>query len=132
MKYFLYLIALSISLISCNRKPSSCAAYREVSTVAIPEEGYQPINFIITERQTKTGLVKKVDKVSKKRHKTRAQFSKLIRKEKKFIKDKDLFPEVTNNSGKRPKAKKMKKTTQNPPEEEKAPAEENQNENPKQ
>lgn len=108
MKYLFYIVFIWV-IFACNRKPSTCAAYQEVGTVAIPEDGYVPTNFIITERHSKTGLVKKVGGVSKKKHKTRAQQSKIFRKEKKFIKDKELFPDTDSKASRKKKAKKAKK-----------------------
>ncbi|PKQ70211.1 hypothetical protein [Raineya orbicola] len=108
MKYLFYITCIWL-IFACNRKPSTCAAYQEVGTVAIPEDGYVPTNFIITERHSKTGLVKKVGGVSKKKHKTRAEQSKIFRKEKKFIKDKELFPDNNSKATRKKKSKKSKR-----------------------
>ncbi len=122
LKHLLY-IAFIWLIFACNRKPSTCAAYQEIGTVAIPEDDYVPTNFIITERQSKTGLIKKVGNVKKKKHTTRAQQSKIFRKEKKFIKDKELFPDTNSKAGRKKKAKKAKNINeieQEQPEEDKS------------
>ncbi|MCS6794963.1 MAG: hypothetical protein RMJ97_02685 [Raineya sp.] len=107
MKNYCYILIVLL-LFACNRKPSTCAAYQDIGTVAIPEDDYVPTNFIITERQTKTGLVKKVGGVNKKRHKTRRELSKLFKKEKKYIKDKEIFPESDGKTAGKKKPKKSK------------------------
>lgn len=124
MKYLFYIVFIGL-IFACNRKPSTCASYQEVGTVAIPEDGYVPTNFIITERHDKTGLVKKVGGVSKKKHKTRAKQSKIFRKEKKFIKDKELFPDIDSKTSRKKKAQKSKKARNAEEVEQEQPEEDN-------
>jgi len=105
MKTRLFFIALTIliALGSCKKR-STCATYQEVGAFGIPDENYEPSNYIIVQRNKKTGKVRKVQYAS------RAEKSRLFRKEKKFIKDKELFPDVKDN--KKPKKSKKSKKSQ--------------------
>jgi hypothetical protein len=111
MKTRLFFIALTIliALGSCKKR-STCATYQEVGAFGIPDENYEPSNYIIVQRNKKTGKVKKVGKVRKVQYASRAEKSRLFRKEKKFIKDKELFPDVKDN--KKPKKSKKSKKSQ--------------------
>ncbi|MDX1902521.1 MAG: hypothetical protein SFU27_00055 [Thermonemataceae bacterium] len=111
MKYIIYLSLLLI-LGACNKR-SQCAAYQDVGAWGIPDENYEPSNYIIVQRDKKTGLVKKVDNVKKVKYTSRKQKSRIyLKNEKKYIKDKDIFPEI--------KAKKTKKKSKKKKDEEEA------------
>jgi len=112
---FFVVVAL-LSFSSCNKR-SSCAAYQEVGAFGIPDENYEPSNYIIVQRNKKTGKVKKVGKVRKVQYASRTEKSKLFRKEKKFVKDKELFPDV-KESRKPKNAKKSKKSKKSQEEQE--------------
>ena len=106
--YFFVAVMVIVFLGSCNKR-STCAAYQEVGAFGIPDENYEPSNYIIVQRNKKTGRVKKVGKVRKVQYTSRAEKSKLFKKEKKFIKDGELFPDEKKNK-KAKSAKKSKKT----------------------
>lgn len=111
MKYIIYLSLLLI-LGACNKR-SQCAAYQDVGAWGIPDDNYEPSNYIIVQRDKKTGLVKKVDNVKKIKYTSRKQKSRIyLKNEKKYIKDKDIFPEI--------KAKKTKKKSKKKKDEEEA------------
>ncbi|GAB4127409.1 MAG: hypothetical protein OHK0045_19820 [Raineya sp.] len=114
--YFFVAVTILFFLGSCNKR-STCAAYQEVGAFGIPDENYEPSQYIIVQRNKKTGRVKKVGKVRKVQYTSRTQKSRLFRKEKKLIKDGELFPEEKPNR-KAKKAKKAKKSKQQEDEEE--------------
>lgn len=117
MKYLVLIALLSCFLFTDCNKRSRCPAYQEVGALGIPDENYEPNNYIIVQRNKKTGLVKKVGKVKKVRYTSRTQKSKLLRKDKKYIKDTEIFPDTKNN--KKAKKSKKKKAEEEPEHEEK-------------
>lgn len=109
MKAYFFFVAIAILVLfgNCNKR-STCAAYQEVGAFGIPDENYEPSNYIIVQRNKKTGRVKKVGKVRKVQYTSRSEKSKLFRKKRKFIKDGEIFPEEKKNK-KVKSAKKAKK-----------------------
>ena len=85
-----------------------------MGALGIPDDNYEPTNYIIVQRNKKTGLVKKVGKAKKTRYTSREEKSKLLRKEKRFIKDNEIFPDIKNSK----KSKKSKKRKGEEPEKE--------------
>ncbi len=114
MKYIICIALISLFLFTDCNKRSRCPAYQEVGALGIPDDNYEPTNYIIVQRNKKTGLIKKVGKVKKVRYTSREEKSKLIRKEKKYIKDNEIFPDVKNSK----KAKRQKKKKVEEPEKE--------------
>jgi hypothetical protein len=121
MKTFCFFVATIFLLFlgSCNKR-STCAAYQEVGAFGIPDENYEPSNYIIVQRNKKTGRVKKVGKVRKVQYTSLSEKSKLFNKEKKFIKDSEIFPDE-KKSKRAKKSKKAKKSKQQEDEEEDTP-----------
>jgi hypothetical protein len=105
---FLFLLLFS----DCNKR-SRCAAYQEVGALGIPDDNYEPTNYIIVQRNKKTGLVKKVGSAKKKHYSTRTQKSKIYRQEKRLVKDNELFPDYKKNKKASKRAKNAKRTDEN-------------------
>jgi|JI8StandDraft_2_1071088.scaffolds.fasta_scaffold02511_2 hypothetical protein len=116
MRYIICLALFSLFFFTDCNKRSRCPAYQEVGALGIPDDNYEPTNYIIVQRNKKTGLVKKVGKVKKVRYTSREEKSKLLRKEKKYIKDTEIFPDVKNS--KKAKKKKKNKNEEEPEKEE--------------
>jgi len=114
MRYFIYL-SLILLLGACNKR-SQCAAYQEVGAWGIPDENYEPSNYISVQRDKKTGLVKKVDNEKNKKYSSRKQKSRLyMTNEKRYIKDKDIFPEIKAKKVKKKSKKNKKEATEEEP-----------------